>query len=291
MNGAYYFYYKASEKENALDTFRQLLVNAEVDAKDAVVLCRSVDWVADWSGEGGGQGQGVVRHFVDAVVARDQLSRLETAYNCLCRGIVGLLADEHEDLCDRLMAVGRIEERKLRQAIFAFLRDEANGLPSGKLVANGEWHEEMSRRVKAFIPKLCVEYGLKAATTIGQRLANKDLDANPLVPIRDLAQADATPLRFSTVHRVKGESIGGVMYVVSKQHLKALLEGPSSELGRIGYVALTRAKNLFVLAVPDYCQNEFEEALAGLGFHKPGGGAITAVKVVAGDGSSASGGG
>ncbi len=54
--------------------------------------------------------------------------------------------------------------------------------------------------------------------------------------------------RVETVHQVKGESIGAVLYVANKANITALLDGTATEEGRIGYVALTRAKNLFWLA-------------------------------------------
>lgn len=285
-HGACFIPYKDAEREKTLDTFRQLLTAATIDVSDAVVLCRAGPKVVEWAGGGSEQGLGAVGHLVDAVVARDQLKRLDLAYDCLCRAIVGLVADEHRDLCARLMAVGRIEERKLRQDIFAFLRDETNGLPSGTLVANAGWHAALVPRTKAFIAKLCADHGLKPAATIGNRLTKRDLTASPLVAAPDLARADARPLRFSTVHKVKGESIGGVMYVVSKAHLDAMLDGPKTEVGRIGYVALTRAKNLFVLAVPENCLKDYEGALTALGFWKPGGGgAVAAVKAAEGTGA------
>jgi hypothetical protein len=81
---------------------------------------------------------------------------------------------------------------------------------------------------------------------------------------------DATTIRGSTVHKVKGESLEAVMYVASKEHVRALLDGTATEVGRIGYVAVTRARDLFVLAVPDNCLGDFEDELVEKGFRKPG---------------------
>ena len=52
-----------------------------------------------------------------------------------------------------------------------------------------------------------------------------------------------------------------VMYVADKRQTRALLDGTGTELGRIGYVAMTRARNLMVLAIPDTCANEFQAEL------------------------------
>jgi hypothetical protein len=54
-----------------------------------------------------------------------------------------------------------------------------------------------------------------------------------------------------------------VLYVAKKPHVRALLNGTGTEDGRIGYVALTRAKDLFVLALPENCLKEFEPPPAG----------------------------
>ena len=75
-------------------------------------------------------------------------------------------------------------------------------------------------------------------------------------------------LRVETVHQVKGESIGAVMYLAKKPHIEALLSGTDDEEGRIGYVAITRAKNLFWLAVPESCLKELRDNLINIGFQE-----------------------
>ncbi|MEG6651654.1 hypothetical protein V2A87_06170 [Pseudomonas aeruginosa] len=42
-----------------------------------------------------------------------------------------------------------------------------------------------------------------------------------------------------------------MLCIATKANISALLPGTSTEEGRIGYVALKRAKNLFWLAVPN----------------------------------------
>jgi hypothetical protein len=161
------------------------------------------------------------------------------------------------------------------------MRDQAIGLPSGTLAASTDWHAQLVPRVKGLVEKICKDFDLEATDNIGRKLAKTRLEERPLVAVRDLAQADATPIRVSTVHKVKGESIGGVMYVVTRAHLTELLDGPNSEVGRIGYVALTRARDLFVLAVPENCLKDFEEVLDAKGFRRPGDGEAVAKAQVA----------
>jgi hypothetical protein len=72
------------------------------------------------------------------------------------------------------------------------------------------------------------------------------------------------------VHKVKGESLDAVLYVAKKPHVRALLDGTGTEDGRIGYVALTRARDLFVLAGPGSCLPEFEPELQSAGLKRAG---------------------
>jgi hypothetical protein len=251
-----------------------MLASAEVNEKDGVVVCRSSDWADTWSGGENGQGQGIVKSLAEATISRDKLRLMEDAYRHACAGIVGLLADEHRDLISQLSRNStRPEHLKLRRAIWSFVREPETGLPSGTLLADTEWHPLMAGRAKTFVAKLSSDFGLRVGDNLGQKLAKKALESKPLIQLPDLAQADLPRFRVSTVHKVKGESLAAVMYVASKEHVRALLDGTTTEVGRIGYVAVTRARNLFVLAVPDSCLREFEDELVEKGFQKPGVGA------------------
>ena len=68
----------------------------------------------------------------------------------------------------------------------------------------------------------------------------------------------------------KGESLDAVLYVAAKDHVQALLAGVDSEVGRIGYVAVTRARNLLWLAVPSNALKELRPALLASGFQEAG---------------------
>lgn len=57
-----------------------------------------------------------------------------------------------------------------------------------------------------------------------------------------------------------------VMYVAGKEHVKELIAGPATEVGRIGYVAVTRARNLFLLAIPEKDLDDFRGPLVAHGF-------------------------
>lgn len=266
----YYMPFKATERDKALGSFRSLLGAADIEPSKGVVLCRSSDWAAEWSGEMGGQGVGVVRCFADAALSRDQRKDYHQAFKQACLGLAGLLAARDGALLSQLDR--RVDEkmRGLRRLIWSFVRDPAKGLPASTLIADTAWHPLLRSRAEALAGRLANEFGMEVADNLGQRLSKKKLDARPLLEIFDLAADREATFRTSTVHKVKGESLDAVLYVAKKPHVRALLDGPATEDGRIGYVALTRARDLFVLAVPDTCLAEFEPELLAAGLRRVG---------------------
>jgi superfamily I DNA/RNA helicase len=272
LNGAFYLPYKKEEKDKLLAAFGSLVKAAGLTIRDAVVLCRSNEGVDEWSGGEEEQGQGVVRAFVQATIWRDKHERYDEAFKHFCIGLVGLLDDGHGALSHALNRPSQDSNgRRLKRAIWSFVRDATAGLPSGALLADTEWHPQLLGRLKAFLLRLEAEFSLTPASNIGNKLARKALLAKPVVTPSDLV---STPNKFvfSTVHKVKGESIDAVMYVADKKQVKELLDGTVTEVGRIGYVAVTRARNLFVLAVPATNITEFEELLKKANLKRPGGG-------------------
>jgi hypothetical protein len=267
---ACYMPFKGTERDNALTSFRSLLVAAAIDPAKGVVLCRSKPLTAEWAGEFDGQGIGVVRLFADAAISRDQKKNFHQAFSQTCLALSGLLAARHGPLPTRLARPADHNTRRLRQLIWSFMRDPANGLPSAALVANSGWHSLLVARVQALIATLVANFGFEAADNLGRRLAKTRLEARPLVAASGLADDVGATFRTSTVHKVKGEGLGAVLYVAQKGHVRAFLNGTGTEEGRIGYVALTRARDLFVLAVPDNCLAEFEAELQAVGLKPVG---------------------
>jgi superfamily I DNA/RNA helicase len=131
-----------------------------------------------------------------------------------------------------------------------------------------EWHPLLLSRVKEFLKDLESRFSLRPADNIGNKLSKKALLSKPIIEIPDLAAAGPVSFHVSTVHQVKGESIDAVMYVADKKQIRALVDGRTTEVGRIGYVAVTRARNLLLLAVPEV--SEFVPELIERGFRKAG---------------------
>ncbi len=269
MNGAYYIPFKKGDKDKLLAAFESMLRSADVVTKDAAIVCRSTSWVEDWRGGNDVQGQGVVRHFVEAAVRRDKFGQFYEAFERACRGVIGLLANGHGDLANVLIrGAPRSTAAPVRRAIWSFVRDSDGGLPAGTLLARSEWHPVFKTRVIELLERLQKDFSFKLGDNLSQKLANRAMSDTPLVDLPDLASGTGAVINVSTVHQVKGESIDAVMYVADKGQIQELLNGAGTEVGRIGYVALTRARNLFVLAVPESCVHDFEPTLLAKGFQK-----------------------
>ena len=103
----------------------------------------------------------------------------------------------------------------------------------------------------------------------------------PLIAV-DIGQHDWSSLRCGTVHSAKGEGIPAVMYLTSKSDIDALVAGTGDEEGRIGFVAVTRGRDLLVVAIPSGTSDETISKLKASGFIESGPAQLAAVAAAAG---------
>ncbi|WP_447649151.1 UvrD-helicase domain-containing protein [Pseudomonas abietaniphila] len=264
--GAYFVGYKDSELPKLFDSFKARVDELKMQHDDAAIICRSADRAVVLAGKVAPPGQGTVAMFSEAALLRDQQGRYQECFKCVCRAVIGLLDDPPNGLSSELQ--GAPHEGwmlRLRRLIWAFIRDEEGGLPSSSLIAKTDWHSRLVKNLKILLATIEKQFGLKAIRTLGNKLAKTKLVELPLAG--EFADDKQRPgIRVETVHQVKGESIGAVLYVAKKPNIQALLTGTNTEEGRIGYVAVTRARNLFWLAVPNSCLKELRLELTTAGF-------------------------
>ncbi|WP_241538334.1 UvrD-helicase domain-containing protein [Xenorhabdus sp. KK7.4] len=266
QGGAYFIGYKDSELPKLTEAFKAHIDELGMQHQDAVILCRGADRASVIAGRTAPPGQGMVKVLAEASLLRDQHSNYHGCFKLVCRAIIGLLDDAPYGLNSGLQRLSHEDEiRGLKQLLWRFSRSEDEGLPSSALIAKTDWHTKLLTNVKALLAEINKQYGYKIAGKVGTKLTKKSL---PDQPLASAVTAQGHGLRVETVHQVKGESIGAVMYVAKKANIKALLSGTSDEEGRIGYVAITRAKNLFWLAVPQSCLKELKQDLITAGFQE-----------------------
>ena len=146
----------------------------------------------------------------------------------------------------------------------------ATGLPSSSLVADTHWHPQLLARVKVLLATLETNFCLKPTDNIGRKLAKTALPNSPRASAEDLADSDATALRVDTVHEAKKESLNAVLYITTRERKQALLDGVTTAIGRIGYVAATRARDLLKVAVPHSVLKELRPTLPAKDFKEVG---------------------
>jgi len=266
-HGTFFIGYKDSEREQLISAFQVAVLTAELSVERSAVLCRARALADKLAGNDSTNGQGMVKGFARAAVLRDQQQDYHGAFKLVVACVVGLLADPPKGIVAMIMQPGHHPElRPLRRLIWEFTRDAALGLPAATLVADTTWHSQLRKRTIEFLSAIQNTFGLTTADNLGNKLAKKGLPNVPLMISRDLANAQNAIMRIETVHQVKGESLDAVLYLTEKSHVTALLAGVNTELGRIGYVAVTRARNLLWLGVPHSALKELRPALLASGF-------------------------
>ena len=265
--GAYFVGYKDAELPKLFDAFKAHVDELGVQHEDAVILSRGADRAAVLAGKTAPSGQGSVAMFAEASLLRDQQGRFQDCFRLVCRAVVGLLDDAPRSLSSDLQAVPHEGWKlSLRRLLWAFTRNDQTGLPSSSLLAKTEWHPKLVANIRSLLADVDKMFGLKPVATLGNKLAKKGLEEVALTGAA--GQNNGPGIRVDTVHQVKGESIGAVMYVAKKPNIDALLAGTDTEEGRIGYVAITRARNLFWLAVPSTCLKDLRAKLLEAGFEE-----------------------
>jgi superfamily I DNA/RNA helicase len=238
--GAFLVPYDPAAPRAVLEHFYGVITPIGYTQDQTAVICRANSLVAQVRGGTINRGSGIVKTLVKAVDHR-LANEYYLAYK-ECVAVIGTLLDPP---FPRFKAF--VEEasgdlgRRVQAKIWMFVCDHDNGLPHSNLNARTQWLPTLHENLRNLLTGLGT-LGFTFAD-IGRRVTVRDLDDTPLVEPRH-------GVRVDTVHQVKGESIGAVLYIATEQHASALIAGAGTENGRIGYVALTRARDIFWLAVP-----------------------------------------
>lgn len=268
-HGAFFTGYKRDEQAQLLTAFQSALTVTGADIKRSAVLCRGRNMAEQLRGDEAPAGQGTVKLFAAAAVLRDRKKDYVKAFQRVAIAVVTLLDKPPSSLVSQITQPARYPQaRALRREIWAFTRDAAAGLPSVSLVADTQWHPLLVARTKILLEKLQAQFALNPTDNLGRKLAKTGLANVALSIAKDLVDDDVVPLRIDTVHQAKGESLDAVLYMTLKEHAVELLGGVSSEVGRIGYVAATRARDLLWVAVPANALKELRPILVAKGFQE-----------------------
>lgn len=271
-HGAFFVSYRNTDRENLVAAFRAAVTAADLRPERSAVLCRGRDLADRLAGNRGAPGRGIVKSLAQAAILRDHKKDFLGAFKLVATSIVGLLADPPQGLVARITQPARYpDDRPLRRLVWAFTHNPDSGLPAATSSGDTHWHPQLLERARALLDTLHRNHGLATADNLGNKLARRGLTNAPLIAAGDLVAENVQPgIRVDTVHQAKGESLDAVLYIANREHANALLTGVDTEVGRIGYVAVTRARNLLWLGVPSNALDELRPALLTRGFQEAG---------------------
>lgn len=271
-HGAFFVPYRNAERENLIAAFQAAVLTADLKIEHSAVLCRGRDMADKLAGNEGAPGQGIVKVLAQAAILRDRHQDYLGAFKLVAISIVTLLDNPPQGLVARLTQSARYpDDRELRRLVWAFTRNPNSGLPAATLTGDTQWHPLLLERTRTLLAQIAQDHGLASANNLGNKLARRKLPNAPLIATDDLATNDDVPrIRVDTVHQAKGESLDAVLYLANREHANALLAGVDTEVGRIGYVAVTRARNLLWLGVPANALEELRPVLLAQGFQEAG---------------------
>lgn len=265
-HGAFILRYKTGELDKLLATFSGILTKCGYAKSESAVLCRGNTLLERLVGGTEEVGRGATKRFACAAIARDSAGDIATAFEYALDGVLRVLKGAPETLKrDVIAGSSDALPRTVRRLVWHFLKAPDSGLPYAGRDAKAEWLVDLKDRLPALLDTLERDCGLTRLPTWRQNVTSAGIGDGPLLR-RDLAEGDLGSLPIRTVHMAKGESIGAVLYVTKTADVNNLLAGPVSEEGRIGYVAITRACDLLLLALPSTAPAASVAALQANGF-------------------------
>ncbi len=264
--GGFFTRYEPNSPQVLVDNFVEKAEVLNLSVDNCAVLYRGIAGIQKLRSKSGRQGRGKVALLAEACIFRDTHGDYHSAYELVLSCILGLLSDAPDDVCTRLKSVELDAESKMfRRHIWKFVKDTELGLPSSALNARSSWLVKLKENINGLFTIIEKDCGYHVVERLGNRLTTTGLLDKALLDEEDLVEAKKKQIRVDTVHQVKGESLAGVLYVATKAHIDAMLAGIDTEDGRIGYVALTRAKDLFVLGVPSNSYKVLKGKLEAIG--------------------------
>jgi superfamily I DNA/RNA helicase len=263
-NGAFFLPFGNGEEGKLIAAFEAAVRAAGLNLNQSAVVCRATKKKQALRNLGQEYGQGTTKLFASATMARDLARDYNEAFRLTVYAIVGLLKSPPRHVCAGILDPSRFPDlRNARKIVWEFTRNPEQGLPSGSLHMQLEWHPKLLVNVKALLERLEQDHQLASQDNLNMRLKKTGLPAKVLVDANTERAVIDAALRVETIHGVKGESLDAVLYLADKEHVKALVNGTGTELGRIGYVALTRARDLFWLGTLKADADTYRTALTG----------------------------
>lgn len=265
--GAFYLSYEPKNEAKLVKEFISKIEKHQLNLSTSAVVFRNHSGIENLKTINPKIGQGRQKLLAQATIERDLNKDYKQAFKKLTACIVSLIENAEDDLYSGIQRpYGNAKYQAIKLMLWHFLRDTNNGLPSGENKAKSEWQPTAKLRITALLAHIATTHGYTIVDKLGNKLTKAELNDEPLVDLTDLEKGASKGIRIDTVHQVKGESLDALLYVATKPNIEALLAGTTSEAGRIGYVAVTRAKYFFLLGIPKSALKALKPGLDAAGF-------------------------
>lgn len=266
-HGTYFCKYDPKALPHLMSAWVTALNASGYAISDSAVLCRGSSLLAKLSTESNMVGQSAVKHFATAAIEREQATDISNALDHCAKGVMTILSGLPDSFIVDLKSMrGNAHVQTLRRLIWALIRTPTTGIPFATFSARTGWLTLLKTNLETWLNLVEQKTPFRREPTWKSRVTTRELpETGPLIAV-DIGQNDWSALRCGTVHSAKGEGISAVMYLTDSADVKALVEGTGDEEGRIGFVAVTRARDLVVVAIPKGTPADVIEKLKLHGF-------------------------
>ena len=272
-SGAHYWRYDDERLPQMMSAWTTALGACGYPLEEAAVLCRGSTLLSKLSSESSKLGQSAVKHFAASAIEREQGSDISKVVDQCAKGVMSIVRGlPNSFLGDLKGRRGDAESRTMRRLIWRLIRKPSTGIPLATLAAKAAWLPQLKRNLNAWLIELESSSSHVREPTWDARVKSTMLpDVGPLLAV-DFGQNEWIGLRCGTVHSAKGEGIPAILYLTTKRDVEAMVAGTTDEEGRIGFVAVTRARDMLVIGIPKQTSKDVVDALVQRGFvdWKPG---------------------
>lgn len=267
LTGAYFWRYDLKALPEYMSSWVATLNAAGYAIDEAAILCRGSSLLAKLSTETSQIGRSAAKHFAAAAIEREQAVDISKVFEHCAKGVMAIVSSLPDSFISDVKSMrGGTDMKALRRLMWPLIRTPATGIPRATLAARTSWLAGLKKNLSDWLTLVEQETTFKRELTWSNRVTAADLPKKgPLIAV-DIGQHDWSALRCGTVHSAKGEGIPAVMYLTNKGDLDALVAGTNDEEGRIGFVAVTRGRDLLVVAIPSETSDKVITKLKACGF-------------------------
>ncbi|WP_063897411.1 UvrD-helicase domain-containing protein [Burkholderia ubonensis] len=266
-NGTFFWKYDPQELPLLMSAWVTALNASRYSIDEAAVLCRGNGLLAKLAAASSEVGQSAVKHFATAAIEREQATDISKVLDHCAKGVMTILSGlPHSFIADLKSMRGDTHVQTLRRLVWTLIRKPTTGIPLATLPARTGWLKQLKVNLEVWLNLVEQTTPFRRQPTWTSRVTAKELPQTGPLIAADIGQNDWSALRCGTVHSAKGEGLSAVMYLTDWDDLKALVNGTGGEEGRIGFVAVTRARDLFVVAIPESTSIDMIERIKAHGF-------------------------